>query len=82
MKQFRIIIILLFTFVVVIFSIQNSEVVEVNFLAWTIEISRALLMLACAAIGSISTILALIPTLFGKKKKSDPPEQIEDKENS
>ncbi len=68
MKLFRIFLILSFTLIIVIFSIQNSEVVEVKFLVWSGETSRALLMVSCAAIGSISTILALVPLLIGKRK--------------
>lgn len=71
MKLFRIILIILFALVIIIFTIQNAEVVEVKFLNWSVETSRALLMLVCAAIGSLCTILALLPMFFGGIKKKN-----------
>ncbi len=59
----------MFALGVVVFSVQNAEVVQINFLSWSVETSRALLMLVCVAIGSLCTILALLPTIFGSRKK-------------
>ncbi|MEP0987149.1 LapA family protein [Ekhidna sp.] len=69
MKLFRIILILVFVLAIVIFSVQNAEVVEVRFLGWSVETSRALLMLVCVAVGSLCTTLALLPALIGRSKK-------------
>lgn len=69
MKLFRIILILAFVLAIVVFSVQNAEVVEVRFLVWSVETSRALLMLVCVAVGSLCTVLALLPSLIGRGKK-------------
>jgi uncharacterized integral membrane protein len=69
MKQFRVVLILVFALLVVVFSVQNAEVVPVKLFIWEVETSRVMLILICMAIGSISTILALLPTLLSKRKK-------------
>lgn len=69
MRYFRIILILLIALVIVVFSVQNAEVVEVRFLSWRLESSRALIMLICVGIGSLGTIAALLPAIFSKKEK-------------
>ena len=43
---------------VVIFVLQNTEVVEVRLLAWTISMSRALMILATLLIGVVAGLLA------------------------
>ena len=70
MEQFRIVLSLLFTLIVLVFSVQNAEIVEIKFLHWQMEISRALLMLFCVAIGSIFTILAMLPMYLRKTNNS------------
>ncbi|MEQ9220672.1 MAG: LapA family protein [Cyclobacteriaceae bacterium] len=71
MRYIRIIFILLIALVIVVFSVQNAEVVEVRFLGWRLESSRALIMLVCVGIGSLGTILALLPAIFGRKEKEN-----------
>ncbi|MEQ8338207.1 MAG: LapA family protein [Cyclobacteriaceae bacterium] len=71
MRYIRIIFILLIALVIVVFSVQNAEVVEVRFLGWRLESSRALIMLICVGIGSLGTILALLPAIFGRKEKEN-----------
>tara|TARA_Y100001972_G_C7665421_1_gene336306 strand:+ start:3495 stop:3719 length:225 start_codon:yes stop_codon:yes gene_type:complete len=71
MRYIRIILILLIALLIVVFSVQNAEVVEVRFLAWRLESSRALIMLICVGIGSLGTIVALLPAIFGKKEKGN-----------
>ena len=71
MRYIRIIFILLIALVLVVFSVQNAEVVEVRFLGWRLESSRALIMLICVGIGSLGTILALLPAIFGRKEKGN-----------
>jgi len=58
---FLILIILVFIFVV-----QNTQVVEVKFLAWQVNMSRALMILITLAIGIIGGWLLKIP----KQKKA------------
>ena len=58
---------------VIIFVLQNTQVVEVRFLFWTISMSRALILIATLAIGLIGGWLLTIPkrrkTQFDKPKK-------------
>lgn len=43
---------------VLVFAIQNVEVVEVRFLAWSLEISRALLLFVVFLLGGAAGWLA------------------------
>ena len=58
----------------VVFAIQNAEVVSVKFMFWKLEVSRALLILLSMAIGAIFTII--LSMSFPKKKK------VVDKQNT
>ena len=51
-----------------IFVMQNTQMVEVRFLAWTVTMSRALMLLATFLIGVISAFVLKIP--ISKKKKT------------
>lgn len=53
---------------VVIFSLQNSEVTEVNFLFWTLSLSRVLIILGAFGIG---VIVGLLVAVLGGKKQND-----------
>ncbi|MGD8256200.1 MAG: LapA family protein [Desulfobacterales bacterium] len=55
--------------VVLIFVIQNTQVVEFRFLVWTISISRALMLFGTLATGFIAGWLLTLPK--GKKKPQD-----------
>jgi putative membrane protein len=46
---------------VFIFVLQNTQVVEVRFLFWTISMSRALILFATLAIGLIAGWLLALP---------------------
>ena len=59
----RIIIAIIMSILLVIFTIQNTEIVNVKLYFWNPQIPRALLILICICIGII--IGVLIP---GKKK--------------
>ena len=54
---------------VIIFVIQNTQVVEVKFLAWQVNMSRALMILCTLAIGLIAGWLIKIPKHKGDKLK-------------
>ena len=58
---------IIFGILVVIFIIQNTEVVEINFLFWIISISRALMVLFIFLIGIM--IGAILKTVADKKKE-------------
>ncbi len=68
MKQFRIIVGILFIVLIVTFSVQNAGMVDVRFLSWGVEISLALLMLICISLGAIVSMFLLMPPFFKKKK--------------
>jgi uncharacterized integral membrane protein len=59
---------------VVIFVLQNTQVVEVRFLLWTISMSRALILFATLAIGLIGGWLLTLPkrrkALLEKRKNN------------
>ena len=54
---------------VLIFVVQNTQVVEFKFLVWTISISRALMLFGTLAIGFIAGWLLTLPR--GKRKQQD-----------
>ena len=58
----------LITFVL-IFVVQNTQVVEFRFLVWTISLSRALMLFGTLAVGFIAGWLLTLPK--GKKKPED-----------
>lgn len=47
--------------VVVIFVLQNTQVVEVRFLFWTVSMSRALMLFGTLAIGLVGGWLMKVP---------------------
>ncbi|MFC1577776.1 lipopolysaccharide assembly protein LapA domain-containing protein [Thermodesulfobacteriota bacterium] len=61
--------------VVLIFVVQNTQVVEFRFLAWTISMSRALMLFGALAIGVVAGWLLRVPKQKneqqgkGKRKK-------------
>jgi uncharacterized integral membrane protein len=54
---------------VLIFVVQNTQVVEFRFLVWTISISRALMLFGTLAIGFVAGWLLTLPK--GKKVPQD-----------
>lgn len=61
----RNIILLCLISLVLIFVVQNTQVVEVRFLFWTLSMSRALMLFGTLAIGLIGGWLLKLP---GRKK--------------
>jgi putative membrane protein len=57
----RNVIFIVFIGLVVIFMLQNTRVVDVRFLFWTISMSRALLLFGTLAIGFIGGWLLTVP---------------------
>ena len=51
---------LVFAAIIVVFSLQNSEVTDVNFLVWKLSMSRVLIILGSFAIGVIVGILVSV----------------------
>ena len=50
---------------VLIFVVQNTQVVEFRFLVWMVSMSRALMLFGALAIGFVAGLLLRVP----KKKK-------------
>ena len=46
---------------VLVFVVQNTQVVEVNFLFWTLSMSRALILLITLAIGLVGGWMLTLP---------------------
>lgn len=57
--------------VLVAFAVQNAEIIPVQLLFWEFEISTALLMLLCFALGSVFMLMYTIPIVARMRKKSD-----------
>lgn len=55
--KFKTIMAIVFAGLVVIFSLQNAEVTEVDFLIWNISMSKVLIILGSFAIGVLVGIL-------------------------
>lgn len=66
----RLISILIIAVLALIFVIQNVAAVEVNFLAWTVSLSRALLILFTLAIGFILGWLLRSYSSYRKSKST------------
>lgn len=58
--NFKNILSLLFIAFIVIFSLQNAEVTDVNFIFWKISISRVLIILGSFSIGILVGLLMSI----------------------
>jgi putative membrane protein len=69
--KFKTILALLFATLIVIFSLQNSEVTQVKFLTWEIEMSRVLVILGSFTIGLLVGILVSIKKRIRPKNKLD-----------
>ena len=58
--KFRTIVGLLFAAIIIIFSLQNAEIIDVKFLFWKLSISRVLVILGSFAIGLLVGVLLSI----------------------
>jgi lipopolysaccharide assembly protein A len=79
MKRIYSILVLLIAMLFVVFIIQNAEMVDLTFLIWGLEISKALLMMICAAVGFLIGMLAFS---FSSSKKTPEKEQVKKPEES
>jgi len=55
--KFRTFVSLFFVVIIVVFSLQNSEVIDVKFFIWKLSISRVLVILGSFVIGIVVGIL-------------------------
>jgi uncharacterized integral membrane protein len=68
--MFRNIIFICLIGLVIIFVLQNTQVVEFRFLAWTVSMSRALMLFGTLVIGIIGGWLLTIPKRSREKRTS------------
>ena len=66
--HFKLIFVLVLISLAVLFIIQNVAVVEVQFLLWSIQVSRSLLMLILLAVGIIVGWLLHSFYIFRRRK--------------
>ncbi len=67
--RIRIFITIILVILLVIFTIQNSEIVSIKMFFWFFEMSRALLIIVCLCIGLL--IGLLIPKKKAKRVKNE-----------
>lgn len=65
----RIIVFIVLIGSVLVFVVQNTQVVEVKFLVWTLSMSRALLLLITLAIGLVGGWLLTFPKRRWERKQ-------------
>lgn len=58
--KFKTLLAIVFIILIVIFSVQNSEVTNVNFLFWKLSMSRVLIILGSFGIGVLVGLLVSI----------------------
>lgn len=69
--KFKTVVILISILLIVLFSVQNSEITEVNFLFWKLSISRVLIILGSFAIGIVvGVLLSLKRKFFNNSNKN------------
>ena len=56
--KFKIIVIILLSLLLVIFALQNTEIVDIKLWFWMVKIPSALLILLCIAMGVIIGMIA------------------------
>ncbi len=67
--KFKLILVILFAILLIIFALQNTEVVTVKLWFWETNTSRALLIFLCIAVGIFIGIL--VPSPKGEKIVKD-----------
>lgn len=55
--------------ILVVFTIQNADTVDIRLLLWDVNSSKALIILITLALGSLIGILVSIPSWSKKKKE-------------
>jgi uncharacterized integral membrane protein len=59
---------LLLLFFAVAFSLQNSQLIIINFFAWTFQGSLIVVLLTALALGVVLSVLAALPTYVKKSR--------------
>ncbi|MEX2597206.1 MAG: LapA family protein [Salibacteraceae bacterium] len=81
MKRIYSILILILVLLFVMFIIQNAEMVKLTFLVWGIEISKALLMMICAAVGFLIGLFIFAFRQSAKVSKTEDVKTTKDPSN-
>lgn len=76
MKNFKLIVSVALAFVLVLFTLQNTDVAAIKFLFWEFSMSRVLLFLLIFCIGGIAGYLAGNWQRSHKAKEEDFPENV------
>jgi uncharacterized integral membrane protein len=58
--RFKTILVILCAALIAVFSLQNSEVTDINFLFWKVSMSRVLVILGSFGIGLLAGILVSV----------------------
>jgi uncharacterized integral membrane protein len=74
---FRLTLIMALLLAVVLFTLQNTEMVNIQFFIWNYEISRALLIFLSFAAGLLLGLI-VAGLQYRKNKRPDPPRPQED----
>ena len=72
----NIVIILILALLLIVFALQNTQVVDVRLWFWVASIPRALLIFVCFALGVITGLI--IPVAGRKNRKVKPKPEDED----
>jgi len=75
--KIKLIFIIALVILLVVFSVQNAEIVPVKFLFWQLEISRALLILISAGIGALTFSIISFSSSFKKTSTQKDPSNKE-----
>jgi len=67
-RYFTILIILI---LIVVLITQNADIVEVTFFLWRFEVSKAILIFISMIVGSIGTLVALLPIIRNRNQESE-----------
>ncbi|WJJ96952.1 LapA family protein [Algibacter luteus] len=67
--QLKTIIAVIFAIIIVVFSLQNAEVIDVKFLFWKLTLSRVLVILGSFSIGVLVGILVSMKKNLMPKKQ-------------
>jgi uncharacterized integral membrane protein len=68
MRKAKLIAIVVISISAVIIVLQNTELAQARILFWTVQMSRALLLLLTFAMGFVAGIL--VPTFFLRKRRA------------
>lgn len=76
MAHYKVMSVLVLVGLVVVFAVQNYEVVELRFLFWTMAMSRALFFFLVFAIGIVLGWLLRSLHSFGTRAAPDPGQRV------